>query len=284
MELTSPAGEEQERAARAAPIIEFRHVSSYRGQTLVFRDLTLIIPRGEHTVILGPNGAGKTTLMKLLSREIYPLAEGESLIRVFGRDRWNVWDLRAHLGIVSHDLQHDYLECAKGINVILSGCYSSIDTWQHQHFSPEELDRAEKVLRQLDIQALRDRQFGSMSTGQQRRFLLGRALINSPEVLLLDEPTTGLDLRSTFQYLDIVRGLMRNGTTLILVTHHLHEIPPEVHRVVLIKEGRIVADGVKSDVLTSRTLSELFDYDLEVVVSANGYYQVMPSAQEQPVS
>jgi iron complex transport system ATP-binding protein len=259
-------------------VIGLHNVSAYRGSTLVFQDLNLEIGKGEQTVILGPNGSGKTTLMKLLSREIYPVAGTGGMVTVFGREHWNVWELRAHLGLVSHDLQQDYLQGAKGINVMLSGFYSSIDTWQHQHFSSGDRERAMHIMEQLGIDSLGNRPFGAMSTGQQRRFLLGRALINEPDALLLDEPTTGLDLKATFQYLDIVRSLMRSGKTVILVTHHLHEIPPEISRVVMLSEGRIVADGPKSAVMTSARLSGLFDYPV-AVAAANGYYSAMPSGR-----
>jgi iron complex transport system ATP-binding protein len=256
-------------------IIEIQHVSAYRGHTRVFNDLSLEIAPGCHTAILGPNGAGKSTLLKLLSREIYPVQRPGSYIRVFGQERWNVWDLRAHFGMVSHDLQHEYLGHARGLNVILSGYYSSIDTWSHQQFSAEDRARAERIMERLGVAELKDRPFAAMSTGEQRRFLLGRALINDPDTLLLDEPTSGLDLKACFQYLDIVRGLMQSGKTLILVTHHIHEIPPEVGRVVLLKAGAVIADGDKSTVLTSAQLSQLFDTPIELV-RANGFYQALP--------
>ena len=256
-------------------IIEMKNVTAYRGATRVFDGLSLEISRGRNTAILGPNGAGKSTLLKLLSREIYPVHRQHSYIRVFGQERWNVFDLRAHFGIVSHDLQHEYLGHVRGLNVILAGLYSSIDTWDHQQFSRDDRARAEQITETLGIAALRERTFATMSTGEQRRFLLGRALINDPETLLLDEPTSGLDLKACFQYLDTVRGLMQAGKTVILVTHHIHEIPPEISRVVLLKNGAVVADGDKSTILTGAQLSRLFDTPVELV-RANGFYQAMP--------
>lgn len=255
--------------------IDIQNVTAYRGSTSVFSTLSLNIEEGCNTAILGPNGSGKSTLMKLLSCEIYPVFDRESHVKIFGKDRWNVMELRTRLGIVSDDLQHDYLPGALGRNVILSGFYASINIWQHQQFSSEELEKAESVMARLGITELKETPFCKMSTGQQRRFLLGRALINDPDSLLLDEPTTGLDFRATFQYLETIRLLMRSGKTVLLVTHHLHEIPPEIDRVVLLKGGHVVNDGKKSDVLTSKVLSDLFDYPLKVVV-VNGYYQVLP--------
>jgi len=256
-------------------IIEIKHVTAYRGVTCVFDNLSLDIAYGCHTAILGPNGAGKSTLLKLLSREIYPVHRPDSSIRLLGQERWNVFDLRAHFGIVSHDLQQEYLGYIRGLSVILSGLYSSLDTWDYQQFSPEDRERAYAIMEMLGVAALHERPFGAMSTGEQRRFLLGRALINDPDTLLLDEPTSGLDLKACFHYLDLVRGLMQAGKTIILVTHHIHEIPPEIARVVLLKQGLVIADGDKSSIFSSAMLSQLFDTPIELM-RANGFYQAMP--------
>lgn len=257
-------------------IVEIKNVTAYRGDTRVFHNLSLDIAPRNNTAILGPNGAGKTTLLKLLSREIYPVAGEDSHIRIFGQERWNVWELRARVGIVSHDLQKEYAGYARGENVILSGYYSSVDVWAHQQFSPDDKARGERIMEMLGIAGLKDKLYAAMSTGEQRRFLLGRALVNDPAALILDEPTSGLDLRACFQYVDIVRKVMRSGKTVILVTHHIHEIPPEITRVVLLKHGRVMADGEKRKILTHENLSALFDTPIELV-QANGFYQAMPA-------
>jgi iron complex transport system ATP-binding protein len=256
-------------------VIDIKDATVYRGDTRVFEDLNLQIESGQSTAILGPNGAGKTTLLKLLSCELYPVVRKGSYVRVLGRDRWNVWDLRNQLGIISNDLQNEYLGYVSGTEVILSGFYSSIGTYQHQSFSREQQTRACKTLHALGIFDLRDKPFAAMSTGQQRRFLLGRALVNEPEHLVLDEPTSGLDLKATFQYLEIVRGLLRSGHTVVLVTHHVHEIPPEIQHVVLMDEGKVVSQGAKGEILNDASLSALFDTPIRLV-DANGYYQVLP--------
>ncbi len=256
-------------------IIELKNVTAYRGDTRVFDNLSLELIQGRNTVILGPNGAGKTTLLKLLCRDIYPLHRDDSVLRIFGQEHWNVWELRAHLGIVSHDLQRDYVGYARGVDVILSGYYASVGTWAHQQFSADDTARAERVMNDLGIAHLHDKLYAQMSTGEQRRFLLGRALVNDPDTLILDEPTSGLDLHACFHYIDVIRGLMRAGKTVILVTHHIHEIPPEISHAVLLKGGKVIAEGGKEDVLTSKNLSELFDVSVELV-QARGFYQVMP--------
>jgi iron complex transport system ATP-binding protein len=260
-----------------ADVIDIRNATVWRGGARVFDRLSLRIARGEHTAILGPNGAGKSTLLKLLSRELYPEAAADSWVRLFGRDRGSVWELRAKLGIVSGDLQHDFGAETPGLHAVLSGLYASLDAWQHQRFRAAQIERAQELMAQLGIAPLAARPFGALSAGEQRRLLLGRALINDPDALVLDEPTTGLDLQATDQYLGIVRELMRGGKTVVLVTHHLHEIPPEIGRVVLLKQGRIVAQGAKRDMLTDAMLSEVFRIGVHLI-ERNGFFQVFPAA------
>ena len=127
----------------------------------------------------------------------------------------------------------------------------------------------------LGIESLKSRQFSTMSTGEQRKFLLARALVHDPEVLVLDEPTSGLDLRACFQYIEIIQDLMSTGKNVILVTHHIHEIPPEITRAILLKEAKVVDDGHKAKVLKSKTLSKLFDRPIKII-EENGFYQALP--------
>ena len=272
-----PAAVTQTRPGVASrPILDIQHATVYRGDNRVFSDFSFALQQGEHAAIVGPNGAGKSTLLKLLSGEVHPLALDDTKVSLFGEERWNVWDVRKQLGMVSHDLQRDYLICAEGLNVILSGFYASNDTYDHQTFSQEQIVRAQEVMRELGIASLAGRTFGHLSTGEQRRFLLGRALVHDPSVLVLDEPTSGLDLKACFQYLDLLRAQIRKGKTILLVTHHLHEIPPEIERVVLLKGGEIVADGAKANLLTDVNLSRLFDQPV-TLVRANGWYQAVPA-------
>jgi iron complex transport system ATP-binding protein len=263
------------KSAGSPPILDIQHATVYRGDTCVFSDLSFELRDGEHAAVVGPNGSGKSTLLKLLTGEVHAMPRDETRIALFGEERWNVWDVRKRIGIVSHDLQRDYLICAEGLNVVLSGFYASNDTYQHQQFSKTQLTRAYEVMQELGIASLAGRRFGHLSTGEQRRFLLGRALVHDPPVLVLDEPTSGLDIQACFHYLDLLRAQIAKGKTVLLVTHHLHEIPPEIDRVILLKHGNIVADGGKSALITSDQVGRLFDRKV-TLVQANGWYQALP--------
>ncbi len=260
---------------KPSPFIEIERATVYRGDTCVFNDFSVSLQEGEHVAILGPNGAGKSTFLKLLAGEVHPFPHDETHIRLFGEEQWNVWDVRKRLGMVSHDLQHHYLEQVIGLKVLLSGYFASIGTYGHQDFTYAKIARAHTVMEELGIGFLTDRRFAEMSTGEQRRCLLGRALVHDPTALVLDEPTSGLDLTATFHYLDLVRAHIRKGKTLLLVTHHIHEIPPEVERVIFLKQGKIIQDGGKRAVLTEANLSALFDCPVSLA-QANGWYQALP--------
>lgn len=272
---SDPPAQDPNRSADSPLILDMQHATVYRGETCVFSDFSFKLREGEHVAILGPNGSGKSTLLRLLSGEVHAMPKDETRIVLFGDERWNVWDVRKQIGIVSHDLQREYLICAVGLNVVLSGYYASNDTYEYQQFSKTQMTRAYELMNEFGIAALAGRRFGHLSTGEQRRFLLARALVHDPSVLVLDEPTSGLDPKACFQYLDLLRAQIAKGKTVLLVTHHLHEIPPEIDRVVFLKEGRIIADSHKSTVLTNDRVSALFDSKM-TLVQANGWYQALP--------
>ncbi len=259
------------------PLIEFRNATIWRGTTRVFDDLNITIDRHEQVAILGPNGCGKTTLLKTINRELYPVVKPNSWVAVLGSQHWNVWELRRHIGVVSHDLQQRYTPTTKAIDVVLSGFFSSMGVHGilASRVTNEQRLAAKDILDQLGVAQLHDTALKSLSTGQQRRILLGRALVHRPATLILDEPTTGLDLAASFDYLRRVRDLGASGHSIVLVTHHLGEIPPDIRRVVLLADGKVVADGDKADILTGDRLSAVYRTPVRVA-EVDGYYLAYP--------
>lgn len=260
-----------------APLIDIHNATIYRGDTCVFQNFSLTIEQHEQVAILGPNGCGKTTLLKTLNREIYPVASEDSWIRILGKDKWNVWDLRAHIGIVSHELQMRYTKTDTGLHVVLSGFLSSIGIHGvlSGRLGNSHREKAIAVMRELAIEGLADKPLGKMSTGQQRRCLLARALVHDPDTLILDEPTAGLDLTSSFDLLARIRRLVDAGKSILMVTHQLNEIPPDIRRIILLRAGTIVADGEKSAVLTEENLYRTYNTPIRVS-EVDGYYLASP--------
>jgi len=258
-------------------LIDIHNATIWRGATRVFEHLTLSIAQHERVAILGPNGSGKTTLLKTINRELYPVVAEDSWIRILGRDHWNVWDLRKHIGVVSHDLHKRYTPATTALEVVVSGFYSSIGVHGviASRVSDDQVKKASATLDKLGISSLRSVPLQSMSTGQQRRCLLGRALVHEPQTLILDEPTVGLDFTASFDYLGRIRELSKTGHNIVLVTHHLSEIPTEVDRVIVLKDGAVVADGDKVSVLTSELLSSVYETQIRVA-ELDGYFLAYP--------
>ena len=255
------------------PLLEFRNVTIIRGGKTVLDNISVTIHQGEHIAFLGPNGAGKSSFIKTINREYYPAVQDENglVFRMQGRDVWNVWDLRAQFGIVSNDLLFDFTRDISGREVVLSGFFSSIGLFRHKIPASME-EKTDEILAFLEIDHLQQRPMTSLSSGEARRFLIGRALVHDPKTLILDEPTNSLDLHSLHTFRLTLRKIAQSGTGIILVTHNLHDIIPEITRVILMKEGRFWKDGQKTELLTDDTLTELFRVPLHVMKEGGYFY------------
>ena len=241
----------------------------------VVKDLTLRLRSGESTAVLGPNGAGKTTLVKLISRSLYPVVKPGSHLRLFGSETVNLWTLRQRLGVVSNEVEQRIPASLTGRELLLAAFFGAIGLGRDRTPTAEQRSRTEALLKSMDLDGLADENYGQLSEGQRRRLLIARALVHEPEVLVLDEPTNALDLRARHKLLRIMRGLCQQGTTLVLVTHQVDAIIPEIQRVVGLQDCLVNLDGSAEDILTGPRLSKLFDTPL-TVVQAGGYRQVLP--------
>lgn len=254
------------------PLIDCRRVSVMRGNTQALFEINLAIDIGEHVALLGPNGSGKSSLIRTIIRESYPLRLEGSSLTIMGRERWDIFELRRHLGIVTPDLLARAPRGATGLEAVLSGFFGSDGLWVgRQPVTAEMESRAIAALTRLEALHLAERAVSGLSSGELRRIQVARALVHDPAALLLDEPSTHLDLFAQAELRGMLRALAQAGTGILLVTHHLADIIPEIERVILLDKGRVVGDGPKDVMLQPERLSTLFQVAVDVTARA-GYF------------
>ncbi len=254
-------------------LIDFQNIRVMRGEKFALDDFSLRIMPQEHIAIIGPNGCGKSTLIKTITRECYPVPRDNSRITILGNERWNVFELRLLLGIVSNDLMDRLKGEVTGREIVLSGFFSSMQVFANHHVEPEHMQKTNAVLERLDAAHLADRPLAELSSGEAQRILIARALVHEPLALVFDEPSNSLDILMQHKLREAMRGLAQSGVGIVLVTHHAADIIPEIERVVLMREGRVVADGHKEELLTSDRMSKLFGYPVEIV-RRDGFYHI----------
>jgi iron complex transport system ATP-binding protein len=249
--------------------LELEHVNVARGDRIVLHDVNLNIRAGEHVAILGPNGCGKSTLIFTITCQIYPIVQPGMRVRIFGRERWDLTQLRRYFGIVAagpfgSELPGERTAVTTGLDAVVAGFFSASTLWPNLHVTDEMRARAAEALERMEALHLAQQLVGEMSAGERRRILISRALVHRPRQLLLDEPSNALDLAAQRELRDILRRLASEGTGLVLVTHHLGDILPEIERIILMRDGRIVGDGPREELLTAPRLSELFKTNVRI--------------------
>jgi iron complex transport system ATP-binding protein len=260
-------------------IVDLAHVYVARGASVVLRDVSLRLGRGEHAVILGPNGCGKSTLLKTITCELYPLVRDETRVEIMGRQRWDLTELKRRMGVVSAEVPPRQALATSGLDAVVTGFFGSSTLWPNLVVTQEMRDHAEDILRMVGGELLREKLVGEMSAGQQRRVMIARAIAgnqgvtseDNAQMLLLDEPSNALDLAAQQDLRELLRELAAKGTAILLITHHVADVIPEIERVALMRDGRIAADGSKAELLTEDVLSELFGRGIHMS-ERDGYF------------
>lgn len=239
---------------------------------MALRGVSFSVDAGEHAAILGPNGSGKSTLIKVITRECYPRFPEASCVRIWGQETWGLFDLRALLGIVTNDLVETCTKPYSALETALSGFFGSIGIWPNHHVTEEMERKAREALQFFAVDHLADHPLTELSSGEVRRVVFARALVHDPKALLLDEPSNSLDIRAQHEVREAMRKLAQSGVSILLVTHHLPDIIPEIHRVIALKNGAIFCDGTKNEVLSDLKMTNLFDHQVFIDRNQSGMY------------
>ena len=245
-------------------VVQLSGVSVLREGATLLDNIDWDVEEDERWVVLGPNGAGKTTLLQLASGNLHP-SRGEATILGETLGSVDVFELRPRIGLSSAALAERLPAKETVRDVVLTASYAVVGRWR-EHYDDLDAARADELLAALGVAALATRRFGTLSEGERKRVQIARALMTDPELMLLDEPAAGLDLGGRE---DLVRRLGRiaedpDAPTLVLVTHHVEEIPPGFTHVLLLRGGRVVAGGPLDTTLTEANLAATFALALEV--------------------
>lgn len=253
-------------------IINFSNVSVIRSDKKILKDISVDINTGENIVILGPNGSGKSTFLKLLTRQIYPSYTDDSAVcRVCDRTVWDISELRHLMGIVSNDIQYDFNFDITGYETVLSGFFGSVGLFTNHKVTAVMEKKAKEMMDFMEISHLQHKYMNIMSAGENKKFLIARALVSEPKILVLDEPTNNLDIAASKKFKDILRKIIAHKTNVICITHQVFDIIPEISRIIMFKEGQIFQDGKVREVLNSENLSSLFNIKVELINNKEGY-------------
>ncbi len=261
--------------SKLKPWLELKNIDAYVQNTKIFSNLNLSLYYNENVIILGPNGAGKTTLVKLIDKTIYPVIKNNSYLRFFDQKNISLWEVRSQIGFVSKEISNRIPHNASGIEVISSGFLGRNSLRNSHPIDKVQNQIVHEIMQMLSIVHLGVACYGSLSDGEKRILIIARALINNPQILVLDEPLINLDIRSRFQILNILGKLYHQNTTIIQVTHDLDNISKKITRVLLLKGGKIIKDGSPNQCLKSDILSKVYETPIEVI-STKDFYKVLP--------
>ncbi len=255
--------------------LEMKNINIPYNNKLTVSNLDLTLYQGQNTVILGCNGSGKSTLVKTIAKIKYPLFQKDSYINILGKYNFNIWSLRAEIGFLFTEIDQRIKRNIKTIEVILSAFQSTFGLLNPQCIEKGQILKTNEIMEKLGI-TYGNQKYLDLSDGQKRKVLIARALVHGPKILVLDEPTSMLDVKSTFEVLDILSNLAKEGITLLYVTNTIETIINEVERVIFLKDGRIIKDGNISNVLNSVNLTKLYDYPINLFRSEK-YWHLSPS-------
>ena len=252
-------------------VLEFSNVSVVRDRNPILNSLTWSVEPDERWVVLGPNGAGKTTLLQVASATIHP-STGKAVVLGEQLGKSDVFELRPRIGFASTALAKRIPANEAVIDVVMTAAYSVTGRWNEEY---DELDikRARRVLQEWKLDHLETRLFGTLSDGEQKRVQIARSIMTDPEILLLDEPAASLDLGAREELLRLLSGYASepNSPAIIMVTHHVEEIPRGFTHVLLLSGGKVVSAGPLAEALTADTLTEAFGLPIELTETDGRY-------------
>jgi iron complex transport system ATP-binding protein len=241
---------------------EAENINCFKNGYRVLKDLNLKISYSENVILVGPNGSGKSSLIEVINRNIYPVITNKSKLKIFNKELINLWELRKRISTVNNDIKNRINPNLQVFDLILSGLYGRYCFIKNK--SERDSYKVEKIIKKMNISNLSKKYFSHLSDGEKQISLIARALIRKPDILILDEPIANLDYKSKFLVVDKINELSKLNTKIFCVTHDISTITKIYDRVIMLKDGKIIADGHQKTVLNSENLNNLYGIDVEL--------------------
>ncbi len=243
--------------------LEAKNISCFKNEYEVVKDLNLKLNYSENVILIGPNGSGKSSLLELINRNIYPVIKQDTVFKIFNKELINIWELRKKISIVNYDLRTRIYPNLKVSDLIISGLYGKY--CKINNLSERDYSLLECLIRKMFLTNIAQKYFSHLSDGEKQIVLIARALIKKPEILILDEPITNLDLKSKFYVIDQINELTKLNTKIICITHDISMITEIYNRIIMLKDRMIIADGTQKETINNKNLNNLFDINIDVI-------------------
>ena len=243
--------------------LEAKNISCLKNEYEVVRDLNLKLKYSENVILIGPNGSGKSSLLDLINRNIYPVIKKNTVFKIFNEELINIWELRKNISTLNNDVKTRLNPRLKVFDLIISGLYGKY--CKIYDISDVDVSLVENLLKKMFLTSLSQKLFSHLSEGEKQIVLITRAIIKKPKILILDEPTANLDLKSKFQVIDKINELNNLNTKIICITHDISMITKIYNRIIMLKNRIIIADGTQYVTMNSKNLSNLFDIKVDVI-------------------
>ena len=243
--------------------LDVKNTTAYKQGFKVVKNLSIKLFYNEKIIILGPNGSGKSSIVDLINRNIYPLVKKNSYFRIFNEELIDIWKVRKYISTVNNEIKFRINKDLKVEDVVLSGLYGRFCKINNP--KKEDLIKVRELIEKMFLDDIANKKFGYLSDGEKQISIIARAIVNKPKVLILDEPSVNLDLRSRIFLVEKIKNLSQLGICILCITHDISLITKDCNRLIFLKDREIIKDGEPRELMNSSNLNQLFDINIKLI-------------------
>ena len=249
--------------------LDIKNTNAYKQDYKVIKNLSIKIFYSERIIILGPNGSGKSSIVDLINRNIYPLVKRDSYFKIFNEELIDLWKVRKYISTVNNEIKFRISKHLLVKDILLSGLYGRFCKINNP--KKEDLIKVKELIEKMFLNDIADKKFGYLSDGEKQISIIARAIINNPKVLILDEPSVNIDLKSRIFLIKKIQDLSQLGISILCITHDISIITKDYNRVIFLKDGEIIRDGKPSELMKSEHINQLFDTNIKLIENSNSW-------------